>query len=138
MVLVNKGWTKKKHGRRETEKQKAHSVYMWQEECVYSIYKLLTAMAESSLYQLSIDEPTYWPSDQNKTPGLLDFCIVKGISRNYLDLKPCWNLPSNNSPIFVSISIQVILKPNHAMLMNKFTDCIAFCQEVIDTLDLDS
>jgi hypothetical protein len=24
-------------------------------------------------------EPTYWPSDKNKIPGLVDFCVTKGV-----------------------------------------------------------
>jgi hypothetical protein len=29
---------------------------------------------------MSTGEPTYWPSDRNKIPDLLDFAITKGIS----------------------------------------------------------
>jgi hypothetical protein len=30
---------------------------------------------------LSTTEPTYWPTDKNKVPDLVDFCITKGISK---------------------------------------------------------
>jgi hypothetical protein len=32
-------------------------------------------------------EPTYWPTDINKTPDLLDFFIFKGLLHNSLDIR---------------------------------------------------
>jgi hypothetical protein len=28
-------------------------------------------------------EPTYWPSDRNKLPDLVDFCVTKGIPQDF-------------------------------------------------------
>jgi hypothetical protein len=35
------------------------------------------------LRHLFTGEPTYWSSDRNKLPDLLDFCVTKGIPPNY-------------------------------------------------------
>jgi hypothetical protein len=41
--------------------------------------EILRTMEQLNLPHLSTGEPTYWPSDRNKLPDLLDFCITKGI-----------------------------------------------------------
>jgi hypothetical protein len=44
---------------------------------------LYNTMLENKLEILSTGEQTYWPTDINKIPDLLDFLIHKGRSRNY-------------------------------------------------------
>jgi len=34
---------------------------------------------DNNLKHLSTRQPTYWPSDPNKIPALIDFCVTKGI-----------------------------------------------------------
>jgi hypothetical protein len=41
---------------------------------------LLEAMNRQNCNYLSTGEPTYWPSDYNKLPDLLDFFIYKSIT----------------------------------------------------------
>lgn len=41
--------------------------------------ELLKAMEETHLKYLSTKKATYWPTDQNKIPDLIDFCITKGL-----------------------------------------------------------
>ena len=36
-------------------------------------------MKNNNLKHLSTRQPTYWPSDPNKIPALIDFCVTKGI-----------------------------------------------------------
>jgi hypothetical protein len=38
---------------------------------------LLNAIQHNKLNYMSTGEPTYWPTDLNKTPDLLDFAITK-------------------------------------------------------------
>jgi hypothetical protein len=60
---------------------------------------------ESRNYRhLSSGEPTYWPTDLNKLPDLLDFCITKGIHSNFATAKSCFELSSDHSPVLVSLS----------------------------------
>jgi hypothetical protein len=48
--------------------------------------KLLEALNKQNCYYLSTGEPTYWPSDYNKLPGILDFFIYKGLAKNCLQI----------------------------------------------------
>jgi hypothetical protein len=34
-------------------------------------------------HDLSMGEPTYWPSDRNKPPDLVDFCVTKGTPQDF-------------------------------------------------------
>jgi hypothetical protein len=40
--------------------------------------EVLKTMERNNLKHLSTGEPTYWPSDRNKLPDLVDFCVTKG------------------------------------------------------------
>jgi CMP-N-acetylneuraminic acid synthetase len=57
--------------------------------------ELYKTIKEKKIEILSTGETTYWPTDVNKTPDLIDFFIFKGLSHNYLDIKP--NLDSIGS-----------------------------------------
>jgi hypothetical protein len=42
-------------------------------------HEIFNTMERNNLKHLSTVEPTYWPSDRNKLPDLVDFCVTKGI-----------------------------------------------------------
>lgn len=65
--------------------------------------QLHQAIECNSLPHLSTGEPTY----RNKMPDLLDYCVSKGISSNYLEIKSCWDLSSDHTPIIGTINIQI-------------------------------
>jgi hypothetical protein len=44
---------------------------------------LLKTMESNNLTHLSTGQPIYWPSDKNKIPDLVDFCVTKGISLDF-------------------------------------------------------
>jgi len=46
---------------------------------------------------LSIGTPTYWPTDGNKIPDLLDFFVTNGISSTYTDIQSSYDLTSDHS-----------------------------------------
>jgi hypothetical protein len=48
---------------------------------------------------LSTGTPTYWPTDGNKIPDLLDFFVTIGISSTYTDIQSSYDLTSDHSPI---------------------------------------
>jgi len=54
--------------------------------------ELLMAIQEQNYLYLSTGTPTYWPTDGNKTPDLLDFFMTKGISPGYTDIHPSYDL----------------------------------------------
>jgi hypothetical protein len=39
---------------------------------------------------LSTGEPIYWPSDRNKLPDLVGFCVTKGIPQGFAVAKSCF------------------------------------------------
>lgn len=98
--------------------------------------ELRKAMLDASLNQISSGEPTYWPTDRNKTPDLLDFCVTRGISSNYINVKSCFDLSSDHSPVLISIKSQVIKKTKPVTLCNKDTNWNQFRSILCDSSNL--
>ena len=67
-------------------------------------------------------KPTYWPTDTNKIPDLLDFYITKGISENYLSVENEYGLSSDHSPVLMTLSTTIIRKPSPPRLTNNKTN----------------
>ena len=44
---------------------------------------------------------TYWPTDINKTPDLIDFFIGKGLASTNVSCDSCYDLSSDHSPIIL-------------------------------------
>ena len=57
---------------------------------------------------LSTGTPTYWPTDPNKLPDLLDFFITSKISPSNADIQPSYDLSSDHTPIIATISTTVM------------------------------
>jgi hypothetical protein len=45
-----------------------------------------------NLKHLSSGEPTYWPSERNKLPDLVDFSVTKSIPQDFATVKSCFDL----------------------------------------------
>ena len=71
------------------------------------LFKVLQAKNYS---YLSTGSPTYWPTDVNKIPDLLDFFIVHGISPTYADVQSSYGLTSDHTPIIVTISTTIVIR----------------------------
>lgn len=95
---------------------------------------LLKTIEEQHLSFLSTSEPTYWPTDQNRLPDLLDFFVTKGFLSRYTDIKSCLDLSSDHSPIILSISTAVKSQPPPLVLHNRFTDWNNFREELDATI----
>jgi hypothetical protein len=63
--------------------------------------EVLKTMEQLNLHHLSTGEPTYWPSDRNTLPDLLDFCVTKGIPHNSTLTRSCFDLSSDYSPVLI-------------------------------------
>jgi hypothetical protein len=72
--------------------------------------RLLQSIENNNLNYISTGEPTYWPTDRQKIPDLLDFFIVKGISVNYMDITQSLDLSSDHSPVILTVSSTIIKK----------------------------
>ena len=94
--------------------------------------ELYKTLADNNLQPLSTGQPTHWPTDRNKTPDLIDFCVVKGINMNYLMAETCLDLSSDHSPIIVTLSAEILLKKRSPSLCSKKTDWAQF-KEILDT-----
>jgi len=71
-------------------------------------------------------EPTYWPSDPNKTPDLLDFFVYKSIATNYMQIAANWDLSSDHTPIITTLCTHVFCKLQPPGLTTSKTDWNAF------------
>lgn len=96
--------------------------------------QLLQAMVILSLHAISTGQPTYWPTDMQKVPDLIDFCIIKGISRSYFHCESCFELYSDYSPILVTMSSNVKEKTAKCKLHNHKTNWTVFRERIEDSL----
>lgn len=62
-------------------------------------------MQRHGLDFVSTGVPTYWPSDRNKIPDLIDFGIFKGIVKARLTAASSYDLSSDHSPIIISLRV---------------------------------
>lgn len=84
--------------------------------------ELLKAVKELRCEFISTGKPTYWPTDQNKIPDLIDFFIFKNISSNFLYIDEILELDSDHTAILLTSSEHIIKKENSPTLSNKFTN----------------
>jgi hypothetical protein len=69
--------------------------------------------------------PTYWPTDPNKKPDLLDFFVINGINTIYTDV-PNYDLTSDHSPVIATIGTSIALKKPTPQLHNFRTKWDAY------------
>lgn len=88
--------------------------------------ELLQAVDNLHMNAISTGEPTYWPSDPNKLPDLIDFCIIKGISSHYIKCELCLELSSDHSPVLITLSRQIVASEKLPRLYNRKTNWSIF------------
>jgi hypothetical protein len=88
--------------------------------------ELLEAIKQLKCESLSTAKPTYWPTDPNKIPDLIDFFVVRNISVNYIQVEEAWDLNSDHSPILLTLSDSIIKKEKTPALFNRLTDWQSF------------
>jgi carboxylesterase type B len=95
-------------------------------------------MQEENHLHLSSGEPTYWPSDSNKHPDLLDFFITKATSSHYADTVSNLDLTSDHTPVKGTIRTKVIyISPKPSMYNNR-TDWGLFKENVRNNFRLNT
>ena len=97
------------------------------------LFKTMQAM---NLSHISSGSPTYWPSDLNKLPDLIDFCVTKGISANHTKVESSLELSSDHTPVLVTIFDQAKLNDQNASLHSKQTNWEQFRVKVSQSLAL--
>jgi hypothetical protein len=97
------------------------------------IYK---TMQRLHLRHLSTGEPTYWPSDRNKLPDLLDFCVTNGIPPNSAAATSCLDLSSDYSPVIVVLTTHALPPETPPSLSNRRTNWDIFRLLITERLPL--
>jgi hypothetical protein len=90
---------------------------IWGSRLMTTKGKNLLQVIQNNLNILSTGDPTYWPTDVNKIPDLLDFAIAKGISDIYTNL----DLESDHTVVTITISATIIWKEMPLRLCNRHT-----------------
>lgn len=83
----------------------------------------------------STGNPTYWPTDKNKIPDLLDFFISRKIAINFISIADNYDLDSDHSAQILTFSEKVIMKQITPSLSNKTTDWNGFQCELTENLN---
>lgn len=96
---------------------------------------LLHAIQQLNLEYLSTGVPTYWPTDRNKIPDLLDFAIIKGISDIHSKIDTSFDLDSDHSPIIITVSTEIIWREKTPRLCSKSTDWDEFQRSISESIN---
>ena len=67
------------------------------------------------------NKPTYWPTDNQKIPDLIDFYVSKGINKNHIFVQNCDDLSSDHTPVLMTVSENIIEKAQTPTLTNNKT-----------------
>ena len=70
---------------------------------------------------LTTYEPTYWPTDTNTIPDLLNFFITKNISPRYVQINSSAELSSDHSSVIATVCLAIIENPPNGFIHNQLT-----------------
>lgn len=98
--------------------------------------ELLSAINISKCEHHSAREPTYWPTDKNRMPDLLDFFISKGISSTYMKIENLCDLTSDHTPVLLTLGTSVIRRTKKLNLTNKHTNWAIFREKLDSRIKL--
>lgn len=84
----------------------------------------------------STGKPTYWPSDPEKIPDLIDFFVARGVSSNYVHVEESVDLTSDHTPIILTLSDTIIIKQIPPRLTGKNTNWEQFRGELDNKINL--
>lgn len=98
--------------------------------------ELYDAAKKTGCEFVSTGKPTYWPTDVNKIPDLVDFFVINKLSRNFIQVQEGLDLDSDHSPIYLTLSETVIVKEENPYLSNKFTDWLSFKHILKDKINI--
>ena len=97
---------------------------------------MLHAINEIGCLAISTGKLTYWPTDRQKIPDLIDFFLIKNISPNYVNIEEGSDMNSDHSPILLTLHDRIIQLENNPYLVNKNTDWDGFKHEVSEKIEL--
>jgi hypothetical protein len=85
---------------------------------------------------LSMGGPTYWPSDRNKLPDLMDFCVTKGVNQDFAVAKSCFHLFFDHSLVLITLKAHVLNQDKQPSLSNIHTNWDDFRRLINERLTL--
>jgi hypothetical protein len=91
--------------------------------CVWELQK---SIRNNNLICITTRQPTYWPSDPQKIPDLIDFCIAKGINSKNIFVESSLELTSDHTPLLVTILTSARGKPKKPSLTSSKTNWSTF------------
>ena len=98
--------------------------------------ELKAAIDQIGCKVFSTGKPTYWPTDLQKVPDLLDFFICKKIATNFMKVEEVLDLNSDHSAVILTISETAIQKEVRPVLVNRTTDWDSFRKDLDSELNL--
>jgi hypothetical protein len=98
--------------------------------------ELSKTIYEQKYSQLSTGTPTYWPTDPNKIPDLLDFFVTKGIAPELMEVVPSLDLSSDHTPIIAIIGCEATHKSPRTKLHNKKTNWEEYRTQIQNKINL--
>lgn len=82
------------------------------------------------------NKPTHWPTDPSKIPDIIDFFVTKGINKNHVEIRNSNDLTSDHSPVIMTVSDNILVKPYPPELTNKNTDWNHFRNNITESVDI--
>lgn len=76
----------------------------------------------SKLNYISTGELTYWSTDTNKLPDLLDFFINKNVSPRYIQVNSSLELSSDHLPVIAIVGSMIIENQFTISIYNKLSN----------------
>jgi hypothetical protein len=98
--------------------------------------ELLKTMESNNLKHISTGEPTYWPSDRNTLPDLVDCCVTKGNPQDIAVAESCFDLSSDHFSILITLTADLLNQGNEPILSNKHANLDNFRRFVNERLTL--
>lgn len=80
---------------------------------------LYDSVSVMGLNIISSGQPTYWPTDQNKIPDVIDFGVTKGLPPELFEVQASLDLSSDHSPTIVTICSPQKIVTSDVLLSQK-------------------
>lgn len=95
--------------------------------------QLKNAIEHMKLEAISGGTPTYWPTDRNRTPDLLDFFILKNIDINFTKIESLIDLTSDHTPVILNLNSTVSLVEHPSRLYSPRTTNWEIYKQIVTT-----
>uniref|UniRef100_A0A034VFD2 Putative RNA-directed DNA polymerase from transposon X-element n=1 Tax=Bactrocera dorsalis TaxID=27457 RepID=A0A034VFD2_BACDO len=91
----------------------------------------------NKLDYVSPGKPTYWPTDPNKLPDLIDFAVTRKIPHNLITAETRADLSSDHSPVLFTLRHQSHYKELPYMLTSKATNWLKYKKYISTHIELE-